>query len=28
VNVGERVYEEITIFFLERPDVLPQPNEG
>jgi hypothetical protein len=27
VNVGERVYEEVTIFFLEHPDVVPQPND-
>ena len=26
VNVGERVYEEITIFFLDHPDSVPQPN--
>ena len=28
VNVGEQVYEEITIFFLDRPDAVPQPNAG
>ena len=28
VNVGERVYEDITIFFLEYPDAVPQPNHG
>jgi quercetin dioxygenase-like cupin family protein len=28
VNVGERVYEEIVIFFLEHPDAVPQPNDG
>ena len=27
VNVGDRVYEEITIFFLEHPHVVPQRNE-
>jgi len=26
VNVGEQVYEEITIFFLDRPDAVPQPS--
>ena len=25
VNVGQWVYEEITIFFLDRPDAVPQP---
>ncbi len=25
VNVGRQVYEEITIFFLDRPDAVPQP---
>jgi quercetin dioxygenase-like cupin family protein len=27
VNVGEGPYEEITIFFLNRPDDVPQPRE-
>jgi hypothetical protein len=26
VNVGNQTYEEITIFLLERPDAVPQPN--
>ena len=25
VNVGGQVYEEITVFFLDRPDAVPQP---
>lgn len=25
VNVGERPYEEITVFLLDRPDAVPQP---
>jgi hypothetical protein len=25
VNVGRATYEEVTIFFLDRPDALPQP---
>jgi quercetin dioxygenase-like cupin family protein len=25
VNVGERQYEEVTVFFLDRPDAAPQP---
>ena len=25
VNVGRATYEEITIFFLDRPDAVPQP---
>jgi quercetin dioxygenase-like cupin family protein len=25
VNVGTLLYEEITIFFLDRPDAVPQP---
>jgi len=25
VNVGSRSYEEVTIFFLDRPDAIPQP---
>jgi hypothetical protein len=28
VNVGSRTYEEVTIFFLDRPDAEPQPREG
>lgn len=27
VNVGEKPYEEITVFFLENPDDVPQPRE-
>lgn len=27
VNVGEQPYEEITVFFLDRPGALPQPIE-
>jgi hypothetical protein len=27
VNVGEQPYEEITIFFLDHPDAVPQPKE-
>lgn len=27
VNVGERPYEEVTIFFLDRPDAVAQPGE-
>ena len=27
VNVGEQSYEEITVFFLEHPDDVPQPRE-
>ncbi len=27
VNVGEQDYEEITVFFLDRPDAVPQPTE-
>jgi quercetin dioxygenase-like cupin family protein len=25
VNVGRRTYEEVTTFFLDRPDAVPQP---
>ena len=25
VNVGQSTYEEVTIFFLDRPDAVPQP---
>ena len=25
VNVGRSTYEEVTIFFLDRPDAVPQP---
>ena len=28
VNVGKQVFEEVTPFFLGRPDALPQPEEG
>jgi quercetin dioxygenase-like cupin family protein len=27
VNVGQQAYEEITIFFLDRPGAVPQPKE-
>jgi quercetin dioxygenase-like cupin family protein len=27
VNVGSQTYEEITVFFLDTPDALPQPGE-
>jgi quercetin dioxygenase-like cupin family protein len=27
VNVGKEVYEEVTTFFLDRPDAVPQPEE-
>jgi hypothetical protein len=27
INVGEQPYEEITVFFLDHPDAVPQPNE-
>jgi hypothetical protein len=27
-NVGATEYEEVTIFFLDRPDAVHQPNEG
>ncbi len=26
INVGKGVYEEITVFFLDRPDAVPQPS--
>ena len=25
VNVGQKTYEEVAIFFLDRPDAVPQP---
>jgi quercetin dioxygenase-like cupin family protein len=28
VNVGDETYEEVTIFFLDRPDAVPQPSDG
>ncbi|MFB3921242.1 MAG: hypothetical protein ACE145_05935 [Terriglobia bacterium] len=28
VNVGSQPYEEVTTFFLDRPDAIPQPQEG
>lgn len=28
VNVGKQVYEEITVFLLDRPDAVPQPRAG
>jgi hypothetical protein len=27
VNVGKQPYEQVTIFFLDRPDAVPQPTE-
>jgi quercetin dioxygenase-like cupin family protein len=27
VNVGGQTYEEVTVFFLDRPDAVPQPTE-
>ncbi len=27
VNVGGTPYEEVTVFFLDHPDAVPQPNE-
>ena len=27
VNIGEQPYEEIAVFFLDRPDAVPQPQE-
>jgi hypothetical protein len=27
INVGEQPYEEVTVFFLDRPDAVPQPTE-
>jgi hypothetical protein len=26
VNVGQHPYEEVTIFFLDHPDAVPQPS--
>jgi quercetin dioxygenase-like cupin family protein len=28
VNVAQEVFEEVVTFFLDRPDALPQPEEG
>ena len=28
VNVGSTAYEEVTIFFLDRPEAIPQPKVG
>ena len=28
VNVGSVTYEEVSVFFLERPDSVPQPGDG
>ena len=28
VNVGKEVFEEVVTFFLDRPDAIPQPEEG
>jgi len=27
VNVGKEVFEEVVMFFLDRPDAVPQPND-
>jgi quercetin dioxygenase-like cupin family protein len=27
VNIGQEPYEEITVFFLDHPDAIPQPND-
>ncbi|MBV7336032.1 hypothetical protein KFU94_48920 [Chloroflexi bacterium TSY] len=27
VNIGDRIYEEVVIFFLDDPDNIPQPTE-
>jgi quercetin dioxygenase-like cupin family protein len=27
VNIGVQPYEEVTVFFLDRPDAVPQPTE-
>lgn len=27
VNVGKEPYEEVTVFFLDRPDAVPQPTD-
>jgi oxalate decarboxylase/phosphoglucose isomerase-like protein (cupin superfamily) len=27
VNVGDQPYEEITVFFLDHPDAVPQPRD-
>jgi quercetin dioxygenase-like cupin family protein len=28
VNIGRHPYEQVTIFLLDRPDAVPQPNEN
>jgi oxalate decarboxylase/phosphoglucose isomerase-like protein (cupin superfamily) len=28
INVGDEPYEEITVFFLDRPDAVPQPGDA
>lgn len=28
VNIGRGVYEEVTVFFLDRPDAVAQPRDG
>jgi hypothetical protein len=28
VNMGKQAYEEITVFFLGRPDDVPQPSDA
>ena len=28
VNIGATTYQEVTIFFLDRPDAIPQPNDA
>ena len=27
VNIGQRTYEEVTVFLLDKPDAVPQPTE-
>lgn len=27
VNTGEQAYEEVAVFFLDRPDAVPQPSD-
>jgi hypothetical protein len=27
INVGQKTYQQITIFLLDRPDAIPQPHE-
>jgi hypothetical protein len=28
VNIGTTPYQEVTVFFLDRPDAIPQPNDA